>query len=144
MADAVNSDNAELRPYRILKEYLNGVMDTKGRFYPYRVASGTTDIAGKNNVQYFIRRAQITYKNEGVVAAGALIASIAVQGVSTRIFTLQTASQTQATDFASDTVVIDVCLLGDANSKVDFTATTIAPQVVLTYAEVDYDPEYAS
>jgi len=123
------------KPWRILKEYGNGVMDEKGRFYPFKQAALT--IAAKKNVRFYLKSAQLNAVSSGILATGYTGITITVNTVETLCLMIRLGAQTQAVDYFSANTSREVRQLCDVNTPITYATVTVTGDCNFTYAEVD-------
>jgi len=128
------------KPWRILKEYANGVMDERGRFYPYKtstaVSSTGTLLAAKQNVRFYIKSLILSVSQSGVIAAGIDYIQYVENNIQ-RDYLVAHGAQTQATDFNEQNLVIPIEILADSTTAISFTKNSTYANVRMIYSEVD-------
>ena len=123
-------------PYRILKKYSNGVMDQKGKFYPFLVSNGT--IAAIPNKRFYIDNVLLTAGDPINTAAQSDYVSAYVNGVSVKIAALDIPAIAAAADGAIATNnQVDCDMLCDLATAVTLTVASTVHTCVIRYAALD-------
>lgn len=126
------------QPPNVLKEAANGVIDMKGRFFPYAVASFTASgtLPAKIGIAYYIR--EIVLNSNNTAAAAGLVDK--VEGIINAVVATL-AKVTVATTFAAsqESVAVDMQprVLCDHNTVVTITLATVTPSCTIYYCAVD-------
>lgn len=131
--------------YRILKEYANGVMDEKGKFYPYKIVSGIYNGQGFPEAyamgkRCYIKSVTFQWALSGAYAAGTdFHVGFYDQDLAPVTIEMHTPIMA-AGDVQVGAVTIPVGVLCHQNSKADFyfsVPNTGEQQISMVWAEVD-------
>ena len=126
----------------MLKKVANGLLDEKGRFYPFKTFSGSITVINarfpaKEGIRYFVNRADLSY-SALVTDAGTVISLSGI--VNREAVTL--AATIHTTLFVWERAdSIEVNQLTDLKTALTAAATLIVShQVTVQYAEIDETP----
>lgn len=123
-----------MKEYHILKEAANGVLDMKGKFYPFIWAGA--DVAGKPGIRYYVADITLSSSQSGAVATSIDKVTLPIRGTTTVI----AQNNIPATFAASNdcmTSWFHCGALGDLGGAIDVTIASVAGFAVIRYAEID-------
>lgn len=130
--------------YHVLKEYANGVMDEKGRFFPYQFAVAT--VPAKLHIRYYVKSVSITATNDGAQATHitGVKADVGSQ-VQEYIAKVTNAANTVGVEgVSSSNNHFALGFLCKTNTPLTVVDTNITSAVNITYAEVfEAEGEYS-
>lgn len=127
-------------PYHILKEMANGVLDQKGKFFPFVFAKA--DVAAKPGIRYYVSKAWITASQDAATAAAIDKIEVTIRK-ETVIIAEVNSPQTFAASNDAITCEFDCGALTDTGSAINITIASKAGLALVRYAEIDeVDGEY--
>lgn len=116
--------------YHVLKEYANGVMDEKGRFFPYKTTN--VDTSAKKHIRYYVKGIVFTLAKAGASAALSNDVQVTIKGVTNYLGYINTPETFVASNDCS-AMYVPCGVLCDIGTIINVTASSI----VVYYAEIE-------